>query len=270
MSTIQGEFFSELPPPRCAYCNAPLVSGYYFCVACATPHSRPDSVLPAVHAARLTDAQLIRRKVPQVWTVFWTFLGVVLLGGALSTLLAWSGRPDVGMLLGTVALLTTTAVFSVRYWRSLAVQLRRFGFLHWAAWIGLLLLAPLLGANWLYHVWLLERLGIPSPGFDALRDSGLISRAGLIVLICVFPAVLEEIAFRGLVQHWLLAAIPPLRAVALASALFMLLHFSLYSAPYLFAAGMLMGWTRWKTGSLYPSMVIHFLHNLAVVELFGA
>ena len=32
--------------------------------------------------------------------------------------------------------------------------------------------------------------------------------------------------------------------------------------------GMLLGWVKWKTNSLYPSMLIHFLHNFIVVMFF--
>ena len=56
--------------------------------------------------------------------------------------------------------------------------------------------------------------------------------------------------------------------LALASALFTMLHFSVISAPYLFAVGMLLGWTKYRTGSLYPSILLHFLHNYVVVEFF--
>ena len=63
-------------------------------------------------------------------------------------------------------------------------------------------------------------------------------------------------------------AIAPTRAIVLASALFMAMHLSVLSAPYLFALGLLLGWTKWKTGSLYPSMLVHFLHNLIVLEFF--
>jgi membrane protease YdiL (CAAX protease family) len=57
-----------------------------------------------------------------------------------------------------------------------------------------------------------------------------------------------------------------MRALLIASALFMALHFSVLSAPYLLLVGMLLGWAKLKTGSLYPSMLIHFLHNFIVIS----
>ena len=102
---------------------------------------------------------------------------------------------------------------------------------------------------------------------EALAESGL-SQASLIILFCICPAIVEEIAFRGLVQHWLQAALTPLKAMVLASALFVALHFSIISLPYLFGLAMLLGWTKYKTGSLYPAMLIHFLHNYVVLEFF--
>ena len=76
------------------------------------------------------------------------------------------------------------------------------------------------------------------------------SELALVFSFCVFPAVTEEIAFRGLLQHWLQLAIKPIHAMTVASALFAAVHFSVLSFPYLLLAGMLMGWTKYKTGSL--------------------
>ncbi|KKL19209.1 hypothetical protein LCGC14_2467800, partial [marine sediment metagenome] len=158
--------------------------------------------------------------------------------------------------------------FGALHFPALRVQLKRLGFLHPAAWVGLLALAPLLGINYVYHGWLTGLDGVADWNPVAkLRGAGM-GEPALIFLFCVCPAVLEEVAFRGLVQHWLQAAIRPAKALLLASGLFMALHFSIVSAPYLFAVGMLLGWTKWKTGSLYPAMAIHFIHNLVVLELF--
>ena len=61
---------------------------------------------------------------------------------------------------------------------------------------------------------------------------------------------------------------PPAGTEWFAAALFAVLHFSLLSLPYLFMVGLLLGWAKWKTGSLYPSILVHFLHNLIVLEFF--
>jgi len=251
----------------CSYCGAPLTPGYYFCLNCATPYQTVESVLPVVYVAPPTEDELVRRRAPHAWPLFWTYLGVVL---AASIICYFAFGPEQyawGMIFSSVALFVTTCVFAAIHWASLVVQFKRLGFLHPAAWLGLAALAPLLAVNYGYHEVFLRGLGVT--GLDAIaemRES--LGRGGAVFLICLMPAVVEEIAFRGLLQHWLQIAIKPMRAVLLASALFTVMHFSIVSAPYLFAVGMLLGIVKWKTGSLYPSMLIHFLHNLAVVELF--
>jgi membrane protease YdiL (CAAX protease family) len=164
-----------------------------------------------------------------------------------------------------VALFITTCVFGSMHWQSLAVQFKRFGFSHWAAWAGLGALVPLIAINWGYH-GLLKALGAGS-AFTTDDMLNTLGWGGVTFLICVCPGVMEEIAFRGLVQHWLQVALRPWRAILLASVLFTILHFTILSAPYLLLVGLLLGWTKWKTGSLYPSMLIHMLHNFAALAL---
>jgi membrane protease YdiL (CAAX protease family) len=167
-----------------------------------------------------------------------------------------------------LAMFVTTCAFATMYWRSLVVQFKRIGFDHPAALVALLLLPVGLAVNYLYFSFLTEGLGLPESHFlDRLRGRG-ISELTLIFSFCVFPAVTEEIAFRGLVQHWLQTALHPVRALVFASFLFTVLHFSILSFPYLFGVGMLLGWAKWKTNSLYPSILIHFLHNYVVITYF--
>ena len=101
---------------------------------------------------------------------------------------------------------------------------------------------------------------------------GAVVPLGALVLLAhryVFPALTEEVAFRGLLQHWLHVAVRATTAIVLASALFAAMHFSVISFPYLFAVGLLLGWMRWRTGSLWPPIVAHFLHNLVVLAYLG-
>ncbi len=256
------------PAETCAYCGASLEPGYYFCLTCATPYKAVESVLPRPRPAYLSDGRLIAKKAPHVATLFWTYFAVVVGAAVIGFVLFRADEPALMLVLQAGCLFITTCIFAVRHWPSLVVQFKRFGFQHRAALVGFLVLPVLLLINYLYHGWVMRTLGGEgSPLLSRLRESGL-GEPALILLICASPAILEEIAFRGLVQHWLSIAIRPFHALVLASVLFTILHFSVISAPYLFAVGMLLGWTKMKTGSLYPSMAIHFLHNLIVLEFF--
>ncbi len=143
----------------------------------------------------------------------------------------------------------------------------RFGFTHPAAWLGLLMLGPLLLVNYGYHSWIIDLIGEDAAvsHWAKLSEAGL-DHGSILFGMCVFPAVTEEIAFRGLLQEWLQRAIKPKRAIIVASFLFTALHFSIISAPYLFCVGAVLGWMKWKTGSLYPSIILHFFHNFIVIE----
>lgn len=256
------------PAAACAYCGEPLNPRYYFCVRCATPYKEPESVLTKVRPERLTDGELVAKKAPMVAPVFWTYFSVVVGGSILSYFLFGEERMALRLFLMDFALLVTTFVLGALYWRSLVPQLKAPGLLTPAALVAISALVPLLAANYAYHGWLIQSLNVPHRNVaESLRESGL-GEPTLVFLFCVFPAIIEEIAFRGLLQHWLQVAVRPTRALVLASALFTVMHFSILSAPYLFAVGMLLGWAKWKTRSLYPSMLIHFLHNLAVLEFF--
>jgi membrane protease YdiL (CAAX protease family) len=242
------------------------VQGFYFCLTCATPYKSVETLLPVVPKVYEGEGTLIARKAPHVWSVFWTYFAVVVGSGILSLFLSFdSSSRDLAFILGSAVFLVATCVLGSLHWSSLWVQFKRLGFLHPAAWIGVVALAPLLCANYGYSELLRYLMGEHDE--QHLRSMGLPIEA-LVLFIAVLPAITEEIAFRGLVQHWLQVALTPRKALVIASALFMALHFNAIGAPYLFAVGMLLGWVKLKTGSLYPSMLIHFLHNFVVVVFF--
>lgn len=88
------------------------------------------------------------------------------------------------------------------------------------------------------------------------------------VLLAVFPAVAEEVFFRGVLldslavnsngKHNFYAAIT-------VSAVFALYHCSLTQLAYQFIYGTFLSWLTLKAGSVVPSMVAHFLNNFAVL-----
>lgn len=246
----------------CAYCGAPLDQNYYFCPVCATPYKSYALMTAHIKPVPLTESELVRKYAPHAIKLFWNYAAVLLVL-AIVCFVAFEEEDRVlALVIQTTGLFITTCVYAVVHWKSLAVQFKTVGFNKPAAWIGLAILVPLVSVNYVYHSWLrslVEDVGITEWNLHP---------ATVFFFFCLSPAILEEIAFRGLVQHWLTAAIRPMRAMMLASALFTALHFSIVSFPYLFAVGMLLGWTKWKTNSLYPPILIHFLHNWIVMEYF--
>jgi uncharacterized protein len=92
---------------------------------------------------------------------------------------------------------------------------------------------------------------------------------GLILLwIAVLPAVFEEIALRGLILGKLGRVMSRTHAAWVSSILFGLLHFDLVGmAVFIVAMGWIAAWLTYRTRSLWPAMIIHFLHNAGIVML---
>ncbi len=271
MGDIVKKSASELltEQQRCPYCGAVLNHAFYFCLSCATPYKSVSNVITAYIPPPLTEGELIEQKVPQVWTVFWTYAIVVFICFLMSVIVDEDAESwySVHLVLSGILFTAVTLFFAFWHKTALQVQLKRFGFNHRYAWVGLILLIPALLLNYGFHS-LVRYLLEMEDCYRSQAISELLNPTGLILIMCVLPAITEEIAFRGLIQHWLSTALAPWRAILLSAALFAALHLNLISFFYLFGLGVLLGWVRYKTWSLYPSMIIHFLHNLIVVLYF--
>lgn len=263
---VQRDYASAAQPMQyCAYCGAPLDPFFYFCLRCSTPYKSLTAIVGTVRPAPLSDGQRIQRMAPHTWTVFWTYAAVIVGCAVLSIPFEMkTGASPLFYFLATLAIFCTTAVFACIHWRPLLAQFKNIGFLKWEAWAGIGALVPLLLINFsMQHV---VRYFSPHAMPDPAEG---LSLPVAILVICVFPAITEEIAFRGLVQYWLEVSLTPAKALMLGSAMFAGLHLSVLSFPYLFAVGLTLALVRRRTGSLYPGILIHFLHNLIVITCFG-
>ena len=247
----------------CSYCEAELNAFYYFCLRCGTPYTRPDNVLPPKQTPYINDEQRIKINAPHAMPLFWSYLGAILATIVIGQVFQVSEDPG-GLLIIAMALTTfVTVLFAVLHWPTLAVQLKRTGFDKLEGWMALAAVLPLIVVATAY-VSFIE--AIAPAGFveNPLADLNL-SWGALVLVMCVYPAVTEELGFRGLLQHWLAAALGPRKALLLASALFAGIHISVAGFPILFLGGLLMGWAKQETKSLYPSMAIHFTYNFVML-----
>ena len=104
-------------------------------------------------------------------------------------------------------------------------------------------------------------------GIEFTSSVGDISLKGMketflgVLSIAVVPAVVEETVIRGIVMQ-------PLRrfgdkfAIIASAVLFACMHGNMVQIPYTVVGGMLLGYLAVATGSLWPSIVLHFVNNL--------
>ncbi len=205
----------------------------------------------------------LRTKAGPAWTVFFTFLSVILVGSMLALAIWGFDNQTAAILLVEFALVLTTLVFAIRYWGNVSPLLANPGFIRPEAWLGLVLLLPMLLLNFGFHRLLIEMFHLDK----ASHLDYFPNKWGPVLFICVLPAIVEEIGFRGIIQDQFERVVSPGVAIGVASLAFSAAHFNILSAPYLALMGALLGWMKWKTGSLYPSMLVHFLHNFVVVSV---
>ena len=89
-----------------------------------------------------------------------------------------------------------------------------------------------------------------------------------LLIIALIPAVGEEMTFRGVLQQSLTRKMNPHAAIILSAAIFSFIHFQFYGfLPRMFL-GILLGYMFYITGSLWTSILMHFVNNGSLVVLY--
>ena len=86
-----------------------------------------------------------------------------------------------------------------------------------------------------------------------------------LLLVAVVGPVAEEIFFRGFVLTGLLRRFGVARALLLSSLLFGAFHIDPGAILLTFMLGLVLGWVYLKTGSIWPAIFAHSLHNAVAV-----
>lgn len=89
-----------------------------------------------------------------------------------------------------------------------------------------------------------------------------------LVAVAVFAAVGEELLFRGLVQRLLIKIFKsPWAGILIAAALFSAMHMQFYGFFPRFTLGILLGFIFWYSGSLWVSILAHFVYDAVLIIL---
>lgn len=149
----------------------------------------------------------------------------------------------------------------------------------------------LVRGRWPIWVWIAAAAGTPLIGLiSSILVSGFATeseslemftetfrvhgRSGFLLpialLIGLAPAVCEELLFRGYLQPRLTRLIPPGMGVILASAMFAVFHLDPVHVIAVFPLGLWLGFLSYRSGSLFPAMIGHFVNNvLSVVSVMA-
>lgn len=118
----------------------------------------------------------------------------------------------------------------------------------------------------------LTAAGFPSEGdeasqvvVDIVQSNGVINA---LLIVALTPAICEEFLFRGILLNaskgW-----KTFSAIALNGLLFGALHMSIANMPALTLMGAYMAYIVWKSGSIFHSVLVHFINNsLAVLLIY--
>ncbi|MEO1448936.1 MAG: CPBP family intramembrane glutamic endopeptidase [Bacteroidota bacterium] len=86
-----------------------------------------------------------------------------------------------------------------------------------------------------------------------------------LLVFALLPAICEEAFFRGFLQRQLQKSWGPLVAIIVTALAFSFIHFQVYGFFSRAMLGGLLGILLWRSGSLFPSILAHFIYNAASV-----
>lgn len=142
-----------------------------------------------------------------------------------------------------------------------------------------LVLSILLGAAlWVGSIGLIELQSLllpPSPEYldlfrrlhAALAPTGPVDGLVSLLVIAVLPALCEELVMRGVLLTSLAVLVGPSPAVGLTAAAFGLIHFDRIRLLFTFVLGLILGFLRVRTRSLWPSVAAHVTINALTFAL---
>lgn len=83
-----------------------------------------------------------------------------------------------------------------------------------------------------------------------------------IIAIAIMAPLVEELLFRGAIEgHMLQTGRKPKTAIFLSALIFGIIHINPAQVPFAFCIGLVFGWLYYRTGSVIPGMIGHFLNN---------
>lgn len=161
----------------------------------------------------------------------------------------------------------TLATFYFAKWCPISadyIKTRPYGIFFWTILLSVALILP---ATWVQEL-------LPEDYTkDVLADvfDKLLTRPDGYLLVGIFAPAVEEFVFRGAILRklleWMeecfgeLTIVNRWIAIAISSVFFAAVHFNPAQIPHAFLIGMLLGWMYYRTSSIVPGLIYHFVNN---------
>ncbi len=217
-------------------------------------------IAPAAEpAAAEPSPQLFQRHVLRAFAVLWAILLVVSLN--------LEGRLDVRVqtMVNLVGVLLVGTLVLVRRYRLNPRHALALRPVRWPVWLAVAVGAPA-GLFTGVGVFRLAKLVVPVPPemLEAFSEALLPEALPLwqaILFLAILPGICEELAFRGLFTYGLHRRLHPLALVPVVGLAFGIFHGALFRIAPTAYLGMLLTALTLLTGSVFPAMLWHALHN---------
>ena len=176
-----------------------------------------------------------------------------------------SMQPTAGMfiVISAVYSVITLVVFLWRKWCVVSpayLRSRPAGVMLWAAVAALGTIIP--------SEVFLELVPLPDVNSQLMGEI-MLNRWGYLS-ICIFAPLVEELVFRGAIlrallqgfgRHWV--------AITVSALLFALIHLNPAQMPHAFCLGLLLGWMYYRTRSVIPGIVVHWVNNTVAYAVYN-
>ena len=103
---------------------------------------------------------------------------------------------------------------------------------------------------------------VPLPDWSGDSLEGLLGSRWGYLAVCIFAPLVEELVFRGAIlrallktaqSHWV--------AITVSAVLFSAVHLNPIQMPHAFCVGLILGWMYYRTSSLIPGIMMHWVNN---------
>ena len=202
-----------------------------------------------------------------VYTIM--FAAIQFLAGGVATLVVELLNGDSTSATGLIVSSATASIVAViiflaarwtvvsRHW----IQTRPWFVLFWCVMAALGILVP--------STWLQEQMpelpNIAEEAFDTIMKD----RMGYFIIGLLAP-LSEEMVFRGAVLKSLLQwKQNPWVGIVISAILFALIHMNPVQMPHAFLVGLLLGWMYYRTDSIIPGVVYHWVNNTVAYVMYN-